>query len=66
VLIGASAVVEGREPEHIEQRQHEEILPMTYEISNATATASVMFSLQPLLDCLNGAAFRVLMDSPLG
>ena len=47
VLSGAAVVVEGREPEHIEQQQYEEPSRLTYEIANSTATFSVG---APLLD----------------
>ena len=40
-LITGTAVVEGREPEHIEQRQYEEVLPTTFESPAYTATAGV-------------------------
>jgi len=41
VLTGA-CVVEGREPEHIEQRQHEEPPRLTYENANSTATVAAL------------------------
>ena len=41
-LLSGMAVVEGREPSHIEQRQYEEPSKLTYEIAVSTATATVM------------------------
>jgi hypothetical protein len=39
-LITGTAVVEGGEPEHIEHRQHEEVLPLTYEVAPYTVTVT--------------------------
>ncbi len=41
-LLSGMAVVEGREPHHIELRQYEEPSKLTYEIAVSTATATIM------------------------
>lgn len=40
----------GRETEHIEPRQHEEIRPLTYQIANSTVDIEVRQSWDVLLD----------------
>lgn len=39
--LSGAVVVEGREPYHIEQRQHEEPPNLTYEIAYTTASVSI-------------------------
>jgi hypothetical protein len=49
-LLSGVAVVEGREPYHIEQRQYQEPSKLTYEISLSTATVTVGTSLMNPFD----------------
>lgn len=42
-LVVGVGICEGRENPHVDQRQHEEMPRVSYEIANSTATASIIY-----------------------